>query len=75
VSKQYPNLTNQILLEENLRIKCIHESVKRDFIDLEPFFNYMYSMFRYCLHETGQLTKECVEYHMSDIEINVDWVN
>jgi len=73
----FPNITDQQLIEENLRERCIFELLAEQpgESDDHLFFNYLFNVHLGCLQVERELTKECAEKRMTHLGIDTERVN
>ena len=76
-AQMYPELSDYQLIKENLRELCIYDYIGdlTDEWDMHVFFNYLYNMQFVCLTSDRQLTDECAERVMYDLDIDAMAIN
>lgn len=74
--KDYPALTDKMLLEQSILERCIHEEIKKNGKEKDDirFFNYLYLLRYECLDSMWDLTISCSERLMAELYIDVDSV-
>ena len=73
IANRFPAVTDRQLIVENLREICIYDIIGdlRDESDDHIFFNYLYNMHFMCLNKTMELTDDCAEEVMRELDIDV----
>ena len=76
IADMYPELTDESLIRENLRERCIYEIIgeMEDEWDDHMFWNYLYSVRMVCLKPDHDLGDDCADYVMDEIKIPKDKV-